>query len=48
MPLPLLQRIVYGPVRSRRLGRSLGINVLPRGLKVCDMDCAYLPAAAFP
>ena len=41
MPIPLVERIVYGPVRSRRLGRSLGINVLPRGLKVCNMDCAY-------
>jgi wyosine [tRNA(Phe)-imidazoG37] synthetase (radical SAM superfamily) len=41
MPLPLLEGIVYGPVRSRRLGRSLGVNVLPRGLKVCNMDCAY-------
>ncbi len=41
MPIPLLQGTVYGPVRSRRLGRSLGINLLPRGLKVCNMDCAY-------
>ena len=41
MPIPLLQGIVYGPVKSRRLGRSLGINLLPRGLKVCNMDCAY-------
>jgi wyosine [tRNA(Phe)-imidazoG37] synthetase (radical SAM superfamily) len=32
---------MYGPVRSRRLGRSLGINVLPAGLKVCNMACAY-------
>jgi len=41
MPIPLLQGIVYGPVRSRRLGRSLGVNVLPRGMKVCNLDCAY-------
>ena len=41
MPLPLLKGIVYGPVRSRRLGRSLGINVLPRDLKMCNMNCAY-------
>ena len=41
MAIPLLQHIVYGPVRSRRLGRSLGINVLPIGLKVCNLDCAY-------
>jgi wyosine [tRNA(Phe)-imidazoG37] synthetase (radical SAM superfamily) len=41
MPLPLLQRILYGPVRSRRLGTSLGINLLPLGMKVCNMNCAY-------
>jgi wyosine [tRNA(Phe)-imidazoG37] synthetase (radical SAM superfamily) len=28
-------------VKSRRLGRSLGINVLPTGMKVCDFDCRY-------
>ncbi|HVP14308.1 MAG TPA: radical SAM protein [Terriglobales bacterium] len=33
--------IVYGPVRSRRLGRSLGINLLPAGRKVCTFDCVY-------
>jgi wyosine [tRNA(Phe)-imidazoG37] synthetase (radical SAM superfamily) len=41
MPLPPLEHIVYGPVRSRRLGRSLGVNLLPAGMKVCNMDCAY-------
>ena len=41
MAMPLRQHIVYGPVRSRRLGRSLGINLLPTGLKVCNMNCAY-------
>jgi wyosine [tRNA(Phe)-imidazoG37] synthetase (radical SAM superfamily) len=41
MPIPLHQRIVYGPVRSRRLGRSLGLNLLPRNAKVCNMNCAY-------
>src|SRR5438093_13440183 len=41
MPMPLQRGIVYGPVRSRRLGRSLGINVLPRDLKICNMNCAY-------
>ncbi len=33
--------IVYGPVRSRRLGRSLGINLLPAGRKLCSFDCQY-------
>src|SRR5437899_3557867 len=41
MPLPPLERVLYGPVRSRRLGTSLGINLLPAGMKVCNMNCAY-------
>jgi wyosine [tRNA(Phe)-imidazoG37] synthetase (radical SAM superfamily) len=41
MAIPLQQHIVYGPVQSRRLGRSLGINLLPVGLKICNMNCAY-------
>jgi len=41
MALPLLDHIVYGPVRSRRLGVSLGVNLLPPGFKVCNMNCAY-------
>jgi wyosine [tRNA(Phe)-imidazoG37] synthetase (radical SAM superfamily) len=31
--------LVYGPVASRRLGRSLGVDVVP--FKVCDFDCVY-------
>jgi len=41
MPLLPLEHVVYGPVRSRRLGVSLGVNLLPAGLKVCNMNCAY-------
>jgi wyosine [tRNA(Phe)-imidazoG37] synthetase (radical SAM superfamily) len=41
MTMPLQEHIVYGPVRSRRLGRSLGINLLPPLAKVCNLDCAY-------
>jgi wyosine [tRNA(Phe)-imidazoG37] synthetase (radical SAM superfamily) len=41
MALPPLDHIIYGPVRSRRLGMSLGINLLPAGIKVCNMNCAY-------
>ena len=33
--------IVFGPIRSRRLGSSLGINVLPREGKLCNFDCIY-------
>ena len=52
----LQKGIVYGPVRSRRLGTSLGINLAPTGRKTCNYNCAYcqygwtdFPAAgAFP
>jgi wyosine [tRNA(Phe)-imidazoG37] synthetase (radical SAM superfamily) len=41
-PLPRLwESVVYGPVRSRRLGVSLGLNLTPRGSKLCDFDCPY-------
>jgi wyosine [tRNA(Phe)-imidazoG37] synthetase (radical SAM superfamily) len=33
--------IVYGPVPSWRLGRSLGIDLLPAGGKTCTFDCIY-------
>jgi wyosine [tRNA(Phe)-imidazoG37] synthetase (radical SAM superfamily) len=33
--------IVYGPVPSWRLGRSLGIDLLPAGGKSCTFDCIY-------
>jgi wyosine [tRNA(Phe)-imidazoG37] synthetase (radical SAM superfamily) len=33
--------IVYGPVRSRRLGLSLGINLLPEEYKICSLNCLY-------
>ncbi|MGN0234432.1 MAG: radical SAM protein [Bacteroidaceae bacterium] len=32
---------VFGPIHSRRLGISLGINLLPSGGKVCSFDCVY-------
>jgi wyosine [tRNA(Phe)-imidazoG37] synthetase (radical SAM superfamily) len=33
--------LVYGPVQSLRFGRSLGINLLPAGLRLCNFDCLY-------
>lgn len=33
--------IVYGPVASRRFGRSLGVNLAPAGRKTCNYNCAY-------
>jgi wyosine [tRNA(Phe)-imidazoG37] synthetase (radical SAM superfamily) len=41
MTIPLQPGIMYGPVRSRRLGRSLGINLLPTSYKVCTFNCLY-------
>ena len=33
--------IVFGPIYSRRLGSSLGVNVLPVIGKLCNFDCVY-------
>ena len=37
----LFDEIVFGPVHSRRLGVSLGMNLLPVDGKVCSFDCIY-------
>ncbi len=39
--LELQRDVVYGPISFRRLGRSLGINLLPPSRKVCTFDCVY-------
>lgn len=41
MTIPLQDGLVYGPVKSRRLGASLGVNIIPDGRKVCNFNCAY-------
>ncbi len=41
MVIPLFRRILYGPVNSRRLGNSLGINLMPANYKLCSFDCLY-------
>ena len=35
------EETVFGPIYSRRLGRSLGINLLPTRGKICNFDCIY-------
>jgi len=35
------ETLVFGPIRSRRLGSSLGINLLPERGKLCNFDCIY-------
>jgi hypothetical protein len=37
----LWESIVNGPVRSRRLGVSLGLNLIPARSKICTFDCPY-------
>lgn len=37
----LFDKIIFGPVVSRRLGNSLGINLLPPDKKICNFDCIY-------
>ena len=37
----LFNSIVYGPIRSRRLGVSLGVNLMPTTAKLCTFDCVY-------
>ncbi len=37
----LFNEIVFGPIKSRRLGVSLGVNLLPLHGKWCNFDCIY-------
>jgi wyosine [tRNA(Phe)-imidazoG37] synthetase (radical SAM superfamily) len=37
----LFDKIIFGPVKSRRLGVSLGVNLLPGRKKVCNFNCIY-------
>lgn len=37
----LFDSIVYGPIHSRRLGISLGMNLMPTTDKICTFDCVY-------
>ena len=37
----LFDEIIFGPVSSRRLGASLGINLLPVNRKFCNFNCIY-------
>lgn len=37
----LFPEIVFGPIKSRRFGKSLGVNLLPADAKFCSFDCIY-------
>ena len=41
MPTFLFSDIIVGPIKSRRLGLSLGVNLLPTNRKICSFDCTY-------
>lgn len=41
MSTKLFNDIIFGPIKSRRLGISLGVNLLPSDGKVCSFDCIY-------
>ncbi len=41
MLLKLQKGILYGPVNSRRYGKSLGINLMPAQSKLCSFNCVY-------
>ncbi len=41
MLLTLKPGIIYGPVNSRRLGHSLGVNLMPGRYKLCSFNCVY-------
>lgn len=37
----LFDQVIFGPIHSRRLGLSLGVNLLPLDNKLCSFDCIY-------
>ena len=41
-----IQDVVFGPYDSRRFGRSLGVNPLPKGSRLCNFDCIYCECAS--
>ena len=41
MATMLFHETIFGPIKSRRLGISLGVNLLPTDGKLCSFDCIY-------
>ncbi len=41
MATALFHDVIFGPIQSRRLGLSLGVNLLPLSNKLCSFDCIY-------
>ena len=44
MQTVLFHSTIFGPIRSRRLGVSLGVNLTPDDGKICSFDCLYCEA----
>jgi len=44
MQTVLFHDTIFGPIHSRRLGVSLGVNLMPNDGKICSFDCVYCEA----
>ena len=44
MQTVLFHEMIFGPIHSRRLGVSLGVNLMPNDGKICSFDCVYCEA----
>ena len=44
MQTVLFHDTIFGPIHSRRLGTSLGVNLTPDDGKICSFDCLYCEA----
>ncbi len=44
MQTVLFHETIFGPIKSRRLGVSLGVNLMPNDGKICSFDCLYCEA----
>lgn len=44
MQTVLFHDTIFGPIHSRRLGTSLGVNLMPVDGKICSFDCLYCEA----
>lgn len=44
MQTVLFHETIFGPIHSRRLGTSLGVNLTPDDGKICSFDCLYCEA----
>lgn len=44
MQTVMFTETIFGPIKSRRLGISLGVNLSPRDGKICSFDCLYCEA----